>query len=608
MPHLSENCSRLRLETRNVTTVNELRSHCGGSVPLVCVMWLPAGRKDEDAERSGTALADLAQSASTLHQDSVVCVLTTPPDAARLVPRLEGLLRFQLWVAVKTKCDIGASSSGTLPKRHAALLVYSRYKGSLIHTKTRVAYSYCPACGRTTKDYGGKKHLYHEYGTLLSDVWRDIDCDPESDIGAVTDRLRDLFGLEPYHTLRLLDLRDCRELQPARATAAVADGTLQFAEPDEVIPVGSRLRQGDCLEELAKLPDNSVDLCFADPPYNLNKKYDQWDDSLEFTVYFSWCDRWLSELARVLKPGRTLAVINIPLWAARHYKHLCGILRFQDWIAWDGLGFPVRLIMPAHYAVLCFSKGDPRPLPGLALDREPRLNHDALRPLTDGFCTRPACIAARRFTRTEDTAPVSDLWADIFRLKHNSRRVDHPCQLPPKLMRRLFALYTEPGELVLDCFDGAGTSTLVARQMGRRFYGIELSDVYHRIAMQRHKQVAAGEDPFGKRTTVPTCKNSPVERLPKQKYLVSKKVLQLDVRRIAQRLGHLPSRDEVREHSGYPVEMFERYFVSWGEVCAAARTTGMSEYPITADEHDEQQVLAFDRPSRHRATDHQRKP
>jgi site-specific DNA-methyltransferase (adenine-specific) len=126
--------------------------------------------------------------------------------------------------------------------------------------------------------------------------------------------------------------------------------------------------------------------------------------------------------------------------------------------------------------------------------------------------------------------------------------------------------------------------------------------------MQRHKQVAAGEDPFGKRTTVPTCKNSPVERLPKQKYLVSKKVLQLDVRRIAQRLGHLPSRDEVREHSGYPVEMFERYFVSWGEVCAAARTTGMSEYPITADEHDEQQVLAFDRPSRHRATDHQRKP
>jgi len=133
------------------------------------------------------------------------------------------------------------------------------------------------------------------------------------------------------------------------------------------------------------------------------------------------------------------------------------------------------------------------------------------------------------------------------------------------------------GETVLDCFDGAGTSTLVAHQMGRRFIGIELSPKYHALATARHEQITRGEDPFGKQDVVPKAKNSRVERLTKQKYEVSKKVLQLEVRHIAKRLRHIPSREEVERISKYPIEYFDRYFCSWGEVCAAARHTGMSE-------------------------------
>jgi site-specific DNA-methyltransferase (adenine-specific) len=284
----------------------------------------------------------------------------------------------------------------------------------------------------------------------------------------------------------------------------------------------------------------------------------------------------------VLRPNRTLAVLNIPLWAVRHFQHLHTLMKFQDWIAWDGLSFPVRMIMPAHYAVLCFSKGTPRPLPGV-IGSTP--SDKDIMALQDGYCLRAKCVSRRAWAQAQDRSSITDLWPDIHRLKHNSKRVDHPCQLPPALMRRLFATFTRPGEMILDCFNGAGTSTLVAQQMKRKYIGIEHSVQYHQIAAQRHAELLDGRDPFGKDASVPKAKNSPVQRRQKQKYAVSKKVLQLDVKRIALELGRLPTKDEVKELSRFPLEYYEQYFISWGEVCAAARTTGMTEDPHAAQTH-----------------------
>jgi site-specific DNA-methyltransferase (adenine-specific) len=150
-------------------------------------------------------------------------------------------------------------------------------------------------------------------------------------------------------------------------------------------------------------------------------------------------------------------------------------------------------------------------------------------------------------------------------------------------MRRLYAVFSDPGEMILDCFNGAGTSTLTAQQTGRRYIGIELSPQYHHLALRRHEQLATGVDPFGKVDSVPAAKNSPVHRLPKQKYKVSKKALQLEIKRIAGEMGRLPTKEEVSKLSQFPIEYFEQYFVSWGEVCAAARTTGMSETPNSTE-------------------------
>lgn len=587
MAHTSEITDTLELERTTAHTLNALSNAFAGDVSL---LWLPAGRGPADAANSEDAFRQIAQWGGGLPNKATVCVLTTPADAAALLPFLEKALKFQLWIAVKTAAPIAASKQDSLPQHQTALLVLTRYRGTLRHAKTRIGYTYCPACGKTTKDYGGKKHTYHEYGTLMSDVWRDITCNPQNDITLVAERLRDLFSVEPYRKLLIFDLRSCRELKPNIEPAKSKEARLPIAWEEQALPAESRLLNGDCLEILRSLPDNSVDFCFTDPPYNIQKKYDSWNDALETVEYFAWCDQWLSELYRVLKPGRTLAVLNIPLWAARHYQHLASLMDFQSWIVWEGLSLPVRMIMPAHYSIVCFSKGSPRVLPGLS-EAQPDEEIPLLKPQEDFFCVRAACIAQRQRSGVLDTKSINDLWSDIHRLKHNSRRVEHPCQLPPLLMRRLYALFTRPEETVLDCFNGAGTSTLVAHQMGRRFIGIELSPQYHILAEQRHAQIARGEDPFGKSEDTPTVKNSRVQRVTKQKYVVSKKLLQLDVKRIACELDRLPTRREVESRSPYPIAYFDDYFVSWGEVCAAARTTGMSELPANVQEPTAQLAL-----------------
>lgn len=567
MPHLSEKSNTLSVISF-VGIVQDL-SRLPTNDPAVFLVALPQSSDIASALRPAKWYDDLKNFAQRLHEQSIFCVLTSPEDAAVITLQLHAHLKFQLWIAMRT--PIQSSAPGQLSAEHTALLVFSRYPGSLKHAKTRIAYTYCPHCDHTTKDYGGKKHTYHEYGTLMSDVWRDFVWSPQSPLDDIQQRIADLFGIEPYQKLHVLDLRN-----DASITMPVArERSVRETQSSVKHPAG--LFVGDCLDVLSKIPDNSVDFCFADPPYNIAKKYDTWDDQHDIRQYFAWCDRWLTELARVLRPGCTCAVINIPQWCVRHYECLSKHLDFQRWIVWEGLSLPVRMIMPANYSILCFSKGPPRPLPGLAGGDLSRTEAEALRPMSHFFCSRPACVADRRRNRVKDAQPITDLWWDIHRLKHNSKRVDHPCQLPPLLMYRLIALFTHPGEMALDPFNGAGTTTLCAAQLGRSYIGIELSEKYHQIAVSRHESLERGEDPFAKNSNVPKSKNSRVKRIGAEKYAVTKKRLQLEIKEIARTLGRLPKREDVIQYSQFPIEYYDHYFISWGEVCAAARTTGMSE-------------------------------
>lgn len=577
MAHISENSCPLRVEQVVVQSRKKLIAISKGLTD-VCIVRLPAcntvAEYNHPLESVGELVAEIAKG---LGPAATLVILGEVIDLVQVQAQMSDVVRYQHWIAIN-RAATQIVDRRHLPHQHFGALIHTRYTPSLRHTKTRIKYSYCPVCDKTTKDYGGKKHTYHETGTLISDVWRDVSCDLDGDISSVINLFADLFGLEPYKKLTVFD---CRPLTFERLSPCLVHAPGENTQP--LGDLANHVWRGDCLAELKRIPSNSIDFAFTDPPYNLGKKYLGYTDDLEIQDYFKWCDDWIGELARVLKPGRTLALLNIPLWAVRHFLYMQTVLKFQNWIVWDSLAFPVRLIMPAHYTILCFSKGESRELPGLTgeskhtrVSSAPR-SFNALEPLADGYCLRSDCVDARIASHINDRAPLTDLWCDIHRLKHNSRRVDHPCQLPPHLMYRLISIFTKQGESILDCFNGAGTTTLTAHQLGREYIGIDSSEKYCAMAEERHLEILNGLDPFRKEERILTSKNSPVPRLAKQVYKVPKKTLQLEVRRVTRQIGHIPSRDELIEYGKYSIEYYDKYFVSWGEVTAAARTTGMTE-------------------------------
>ena len=559
MAHRSD--SDIKLSIRNCSELIT-SSKAEGSVSFFNLGTTPGENENADIEELKLQLGEYIDALSS---SSAVCFLCDSKTALELIPTWKESLKFRLWIAIRRETPI--ERAGNLPDDHAALLIFTKDEKPFRHAKLQIEYTICPACNKTTKDYGGKKHLYSPYGTLMSDVWRDIklgNC-----YNPILDRLADLFGIEPYKELLNYDI----------------SGNIVWRGNEEQLTEWPRINNNlesalindDCIEALEDLPESSIDFAFADPPYNINKKYDTWDDEIEIEEYFSWCDQWISSIYRVLKPGAVLCIINIPLWVARHFLHAKTQYQFLDYICWEGLSLPVRNIMPAHYGLLSISKGPANPIVHHDQEISPATLENASMTLKEWYCVRQSCVKKRNTPTLSARQPITNIWWDIHRLKHNSRRVDHPCQLPPDLMKRLIHTYTNEGDIVLDPFNGAGTTSLVADLMNRRYIGIELSEKYHDITEARHQEIREGIDPFRKAERKMSAKNSRVARRKKQKYVVSKKVLQLDVKRIAEKLGKKPTKEQVRELSDYPFEHFEDYFIDWGEVCGAVGNKGMNE-------------------------------
>ena len=98
---------------------------------------------------------------------------------------------------------------------------------------------------------------------------------------------------------------------------------------------------GDCIEQMRKLPSETVDIAFADPPFNLNKKYNNYRDRRGQDSYLAWCKEWLTEMVRVTKPTGSIFVHNIPKWLTFYSSYLNEIADFRHWIAWDAMSSPL---------------------------------------------------------------------------------------------------------------------------------------------------------------------------------------------------------------------------------------------------------------------------
>jgi site-specific DNA-methyltransferase (adenine-specific) len=119
--------------------------------------------------------------------------------------------------------------------------------------------------------------------------------------------------------------------------------------------------------------------------------------------------------------------------------------------------------------------------------------------------------------------------------------------------------------------------------LGRRYTGFELSEKYLDIARQKHEQLEDGLDPFDKTSESISPPSSETTE-----YKIPKRDLQLEVKRIAEKLNIIPDKEDVEEHSRYALKYYEEYFDGWADVTKAARTTGMSE---ERDETDPQSTL-----------------
>ena len=236
----------------------------------------------------------------------------------------------------------------------------------------------------------------------------------------------------------------------------------------------NRIIVGDCLKLLRQIPDDSVDACFADPPFNLKKKYTSYDDKKALEDYLSWCEKWLSELVRVTKSDGSIFVHNIPKWLTYFADHLNQIAVFRHWISWDSMSVPLgKTLLPAHYGILYYTKR----AKGFKF-YDVRIPHKKCR-LCDGYLKD---YGGKKAQMHPFGTLASDVWTDIHRIRHNKRRDEHPCQLPIHLLERIILMSSNPGDVILDPFIGTGTTAVAAKRLGRHYIGIDIDEKYAKIA------------------------------------------------------------------------------------------------------------------------------
>lgn len=250
------------------------------------------------------------------------------------------------------------------------------------------------------------------------------------------------------------------------------------------LPINT-IMSGDCIEAMNSLPEESVDLIFADPPYNLqlrgdlhrpdNSKVDavddDWDQFDSFKRYDDFTREWLKAARRILKPNGAIWVIgsyhNVFRLGAELQNQGYWLLNDVVWRKSNPMpNFRGKRFTNAHETLIWASKAE---------GAKYTFNYDALKALNEGIQMRsdwvlPICNGGER-------------------LKDEDGEKAHPTQKPQSLLHRLLIATTNPGDVVLDPFFGTGTTGAVAKMLGREYIGIEREEKYRKVAEKRLKSI-----------------------------------------------------------------------------------------------------------------------
>jgi len=230
------------------------------------------------------------------------------------------------------------------------------------------------------------------------------------------------------------------------------------------------LYRADCLSYLPTVASRSIDCVFADPPFNLGKDYGaNVNDQVDDDEYLAWSLRWIDEVVRVLKPGGSFFLYNLPKWNIHLSSYISRYLTFKHWIAVD-IKFSLPIggrLYPSHYSLLFFVKG-PKP----NVFNPPRLPLQTCRHCGGEIKD----YGGYKDKMNPQGVNITDVWVDIPPVRHSCYKNRPANELALKLMDRVLDISTRENDLVLDPFGGGGTTYAACELKGRRWLGCEMGD------------------------------------------------------------------------------------------------------------------------------------
>lgn len=233
------------------------------------------------------------------------------------------------------------------------------------------------------------------------------------------------------------------------------------------------LFDADCLEIMGHMRSEIIDCVFADPPFNLGKDYKSgFNDRVTREEYYDWCREWILECARLLKPGGAFFLYALPEHAVRFATVLQERLVFRHWIALSMKGTYPRgkRLYPAHYALLYYTRGEPKTFNRLRLPI----------PVCRHCGGEIKDYGGHRSKLNPQGLNLSDFWDDTSPNRHKKFKVRSGVnELKRVIPERAILISTEPGDLVFDPFGGGGSTYQEAETHHRNWIGTELHDCRH---------------------------------------------------------------------------------------------------------------------------------